>query len=506
MNYETSGTPEGTRRPPPKGRLTGLVDFAQAPNGRVFAYMRNQLLTTRGDEARRFLAKQGDESVTTLAPLGSYSLLGGVADPLAAVARLRRVGILAQPNHVFFAHNFQPNPVFPTPVFPTPVFPTGAGGCGCCCGGGSGCPPHPSDPCCAGGSHAYPVFPTPVFPTPVFPTPVFPTPVFPTPVFPTGAGGCGCGCGGHSRPNPVFPTPVFPTQMKSSARPATASPSEIQALAEAAAKNNLDNPPRVYVLDTGLAIANKRSDALAGVRVAAFDTNHDLDGPDEDGDLGLDPCAGHGTFIAGVVNQVAPGCEVILHRVISTFAWCPEDAIVECINSLPHDETAKNSILSLSFGGDTLDYPEAMAGAIAGVQDAGMVVVASAGNAGTCTPVFPAAFPEVVSVGAIGPNGPAPFTNYGPWVRACAPGVDIVSTFFKGFQGSEPAPPSGTDPDNFAGWARWSGTSFSAPVVAGALARTMIADGCDAKTAVARVIDAPALMRIPNLGTVVNVI
>jgi hypothetical protein len=346
----------------------------------------------------------------------------------------------------------------------------------------------------------------------VFPTPVFPTPVFPTPVFPTGAGGGGCGCGGHqySQPNPVFPTPVFPTpvfptQMKSSARPATASPSEIQTFAQAVANSNLNNAPRVFVLDTGLAVLDKRSDALAGARVAPFD-DLDQDGPDEDEDDGLDPCAGHGTFIAGVINQVAPGCDITLHRVISTFAWAPEAAIVACINLLPHDQTAKNCILSLSFGGDTLDNPEAMAGAIASVQTAGMVVVASAGNASTCTPVFPAAFPEVISVGAIGPNGPAPFTNYGSWVRACAPGVDIVSTFFKDFVGSEPAPPGGTDPDNFDGWAKWSGTSFSAPVVAGALARTMIADGCDAKTAVARVIDAPSLMRIPNLGTVVNVI
>jgi subtilisin family serine protease len=134
-----------------------------------------------------------------------------------------------------------------------------------------------------------------------------------------------------------------------------------------------------------------------------------------------------------------------------------------------------------------------------------VVVVASAGNDGTCEPMFPAALPGVVSVGAVGPDGPAFFSNYGPWVRACAPGVDLVSTFFR-FAGADVAAGSGPDPDNFDGWAIWSGTSFSGPVVAGALARTMMAEGCTGQEAVERVVDNPWLLRLPGLGTVVNVI
>jgi hypothetical protein len=42
--------------------------------------------------------------------------------------------------------------------------------------------------------------------------------------------------------------------------------------------------------------------------------------------------------------------------------------------------------------------------------------------------------------------------------------------------------------------------------VAGAVARTIAAEKCTAADAVKRVVDEPALMRIPNLGTVVNVI
>ena len=106
--------------------------------------------------------------------------------------------------------------------------------------------------------------------------------------------------------------------------------------------------------------------------------------------------------------------------------------------------------------------------------------------------------------GAVGPAGPAPFTNYGPWVRASAPGVDVVSSFFSTFRGPAQATTrGGADPDDFAEWATWSGTSFAAPVVVAALARQLQA-GASPAEAVACVVDAPGLLRIPDLGTIVN--
>ena len=131
--------------------------------------------------------------------------------------------------------------------------------------------------------------------------------------------------------------------------------------------------------------------------------------------------------------------------------------------------------------------------------------MASAGNDATCRPTYPAALRGVVGVGAIGPYGPAPFTNYGPWVRACAPGVDIVSWFFTEYDGSETAPAGLPDPDRFRSWARWSGTSFAAPMVVAALAREMATYDVSAADAVARVIDGPGLLKLPDLGTVVNI-
>jgi len=132
---------------------------------------------------------------------------------------------------------------------------------------------------------------------------------------------------------------------------------------------------------------------------------------------------------------------------------------------------------------------------IAVIQAQGTVVVASAGNDASCRPSWPAALPGVVSVGALSPWGVAPFTNYGSWVRACAPGVGVISRFFTG---------GGVVKDYGAGWAAWSGTSFAAPIVAGVLAHSVNVDGISPQQAVARHVDEPHLFRLAGLGTVVN--
>jgi subtilisin family serine protease len=299
---------------------------------------------------------------------------------------------------------------------------------------------------------------------------------------------------------------VHPTPGRSSARPAPTgtTTTEQQKLIATPARQGA---PVVVVLDTGLPITGTAvfPPAMVGAPISPFDASFDVDGPDLDpSDRFLDEVAGHGTFIAGLVSQVAPGCNVTVHKVLASAGDTDEEIIFQRLESLRFDDPT-HTVLSLSFGGYVPELPQFMAAAIAKIQKLGVVVVASAGNDGTCEPMFPAALPGVVSVGAIGPGGPAFFTNYGPWVRACAPGVDLLSTFFM-FDGSDRPTGGAQDPDNFKGWAIWSGTSFSGPVVAGALARTMMAEGCTAEEAVARVVDNPFLLRLPGLGTVVNVI
>ena len=192
-------------------------------------------------------------------------------------------------------------------------------------------------------------------------------------------------------------------------------------------------------------------------------------------------------------------------RVLSTFGHGDDADIAAVIDAIPDADLP--DIMNLSFSGYTEDDQPLLATteALRRVVARGTVVVASAGNDLSCRPAWPAALPEVVSVGALGMAGPAWFTNFGPWVRACAPGVDVVSRFFVPKGGDPTTLPTDGDGDDFDGWASWSGTSFAAPAVVGALAARMTTTGCSAVEAVAAVVDDPHLLRIPGLGTVVNV-
>ena len=102
-----------------------------------------------------------------------------------------------------------------------------------------------------------------------------------------------------------------------------------------------------------------------------------------------------------------------------------------------------------------------------------MVIVASAGNMGLDVPMYPAAMEEVIGVAALDPDGltRAIWSNYGDWVDCSSVGVGIISTFVEGY---EPHTENGVVVTEYFGpnsWALWSGTSFSAPQIAGAVAQ-----------------------------------
>jgi hypothetical protein len=461
-----------------------------------------QIITTDPEQARELAGDlfPGIELAAERLEIlrGRFYRLTGVPDVPRLVRYLRASGVAAQPNHVFFAHCDDPccgrphpaarggggaaaNPVYASPVYASPVY---------------------ASPVYASPVYASPVYASPVYASPVYASPVYASPVYASPVY----------------ASPVYASPVYASDYlatgirKSSARPV----SDDDAAAVAASLAAITPPvtggdPDVVVLDTGLARSpDFRPDALgdlAALVVAGSGADDGLDEPDASplDDL-LDPAAGHGTFIAGLVERVAPGARIELRRVIHPQGDGDEVTITGVIDALP-DRGVQGAVLNLSFGGHVLEDAPLMAAAIAGAQARGWTVVASAGNDGVCRPTYPAAFPGVVSVGAIGPEGPAPFSNFGPWVRACAPSVDLISTFFTGWSGGMGAiDPHDPDPDDFAGWARWSGTSFSAPVVAGALAHHALTYDVTVAEAVARVIDDPSLLRLADLGTVVNVV
>ena len=103
------------------------------------------------------------------------------------------------------------------------------------------------------------------------------------------------------------------------------------------------------------------------------------------------------------------------------------------------------------------------------LEKRGVVLVAAAGNEGQKgnSTVYPAAFRNTISVGALNPlNTWADFSNFGNWIDVMAPGEKIWTTKpLSVFNWIEFM----LDPTNYvSGYSYQNGTSFAAPMVAGA--------------------------------------
>jgi subtilisin family serine protease len=228
----------------------------------------------------------------------------------------------------------------------------------------------------------------------------------------------------------------------------------------------------------------------------------------------LNPAFGHGTFIAGIVRQVAPDARVLAVRAMHSDDVCNEGDIICGLRQLAQrivlakagDLAAAIDVLSLSWGyfSESRHDVKVTSGlwkAIKILLDLGVVVVVAAGNFAQRQEFYPAAFSRepvgadrvpVISVGALNVNGTkASFSNDGGWVTAWAPGAVVVSTYPAGVDGSRtpelripvnrkppgelPPGREALDPDDYSsGFALWSGTSFSAPYLAALVAGSLL--------------------------------
>jgi subtilisin family serine protease len=220
----------------------------------------------------------------------------------------------------------------------------------------------------------------------------------------------------------------------------------------------------------------------------------------------LDRHAGHGTFIAGIIRQVAPDSEVAVARVMAGDGVAYESDVLAALDRLVEQVRSAQApggnpadmvdVLSISIGyyietlDDEIETTE-FARLLGELADLGVLVVAAAGNDATTRPFFPAALATrppcgggqpVLSVGALNPNGTkAFFSNQAPWVHAWATGAGVVSTFPKLRGSIGPASAireldrESLDPDDFtSGFAMWHGTSFAGPHAAAVLANRLI--------------------------------
>jgi len=264
-----------------------------------------------------------------------------------------------------------------------------------------------------------------------------------------------------------------------------------------------------YASQWGLARINcptawDRTTGSSNVIVAVLDTGVDLDHPElapllvqgsDMVDLGPNPQrpgwrfegdfqgrdnvpqdeVGHGTHVAGTiaclsnngrsVAGVTWNCRLMPVKVLTRIVRLADGRVSGTGSSADIaagirwavDNGAR--IINMSLGGSVGTQVER--DAVAYAVSRNVLVVAAMGNDGPAAgPSFPAAFPNVVAVGAIGQNDRrAGFSQVGSHIDISAPGVGILSTVW----------------DN--GTATMDGTSMASPHVAGVAALVMSCNG-----------------------------
>lgn len=218
--------------------------------------------------------------------------------------------------------------------------------------------------------------------------------------------------------------------------------------------------------------------------------------------------AGHGLFIAGILSCVAPGAQIRPSNALQHAGAMPEAEFGQALMDALDAQPEWPDIISLSAGCMTMDglplhglevFRQALA------EHPRTLLVAAAGNDASLFDAhpgpgdyqfWPAAYaPDddgVVSVGALARHhdGRACFTNYGSAVTVYARGEEHINAFLSGeyeYRHGNDARCHCHDPALyspcscvtslpfgahavFRGWARWSGTSFATPIVAGMVA------------------------------------
>jgi len=221
------------------------------------------------------------------------------------------------------------------------------------------------------------------------------------------------------------------------------------------------------------------------IKVAVLDTGIDLDHPDLAGQItaqadvvqndgNAEDDNGHGTHVAGIIGAVAdnmtgvagiaPGVKLIAVDVFGYYVN-PETSLVEfgaftsdVIEGIEYAVTHGADVVNMSLGGS--EYDSAFEEAVDAAVNAGVVIVAAAGNENENGAHYPSDFNSCISVVATDQNDlKADFSNYGIEKDIAAPGVSILSAF-----------PNDVDPEHPVDYIYMGGTSMASPVVAGVVA------------------------------------
>jgi subtilisin family serine protease len=200
----------------------------------------------------------------------------------------------------------------------------------------------------------------------------------------------------------------------------------------------------VAVIDSGIELSHPefRSKLVGGHDfVALEDSDVALQGDIRTRDPDPNDDTGHGTHVAGVIGargrQMLPGlagrCRLMPVRVLGTRLEGGRKVgvgnIVDIDDGIKFAVDSGADVINLSLGvqADATGIPHQRAVRYARMHD--VCVVAASGNHGSREPLFPAAVPGVITVGAISEfRRVAGFSGWGDHVDVVAPGTAIYST------------------------------------------------------------------------------
>jgi hypothetical protein len=268
-------------------------------------------------------------------------------------------------------------------------------------------------------------------------------------------------------------------------------------------------PVRVAIIDTGIPKAKRKDGWLNGL--AKRDNIDPLDDFPKDGTLDIG--AAHGNFTTAIVQQVAPGADIEVYKALDSDGVGAEVRVASAIVRAAREGVKKHKkvLINVSAGMETADDERPVALDVAMEMLAELEeqtgreikVVAAAGNFGHDRPCWPAAFPGVIAVGALTQQlTPTTWSTRGFWVDCSTMGEGVRSAFVEGRE----SPMVDPHPDTFGrdAWALWTGTSFTAPQIAGAMARLAQERNLSLGSAFARLV--AGQRRIPGFGAAVRIL